>query len=89
MACPWPHKEASDYYNEAITAPPEWWRDLKVEEVLVLAGGEEVLIDGIREFAGKLSEYLPFLPFYLFNALPPSELRDISILSRMKRGMDE
>jgi acetyl esterase/lipase len=56
MACPWPHKEASDYYNEAVTAPAEWWAGLKVEEVLVLAGEEEVLIDGIREFSRKLGE---------------------------------
>jgi acetyl esterase/lipase len=54
LGCPWPHTEKSDYYNQAITAPESWWKGLKVQEVLVVAGEEEVLIDGIREFEGKL-----------------------------------
>jgi acetyl esterase/lipase len=54
MGCPWPHTSANDYYNQAITAPESWWEGLKVEEILVVAGEEEVLIDGITEFDGKL-----------------------------------
>jgi acetyl esterase/lipase len=55
MNCPWPHTSASDYYNQAITAPESWWKDLPVENVLVLAGEDEVLVDGIMEFEKKLS----------------------------------
>jgi acetyl esterase/lipase len=54
MNSPWPHASNSDNYNQAITAPESWWEGLNVEEVLVLAGEEEVLVDGIREFEGKL-----------------------------------
>jgi acetyl esterase/lipase len=56
MACPWPHTEATDFYNQAITAPPSWWSGLKVHEILVTAGEREVLIDGIREFVEKLKD---------------------------------
>jgi len=54
----WPHTKNSDYYNQATTAPPEWWNGLQVESVLVLAGEDEVLVDGIRVFEGKLREGL-------------------------------
>ncbi len=53
LACPWPHTSASDYYNQASTAPDSWWRDLPVQEVLIVAGGQEVLIDGIVKFEEK------------------------------------
>jgi len=56
LECPWPHKEASDYYNQAITAPLKWWEGLQVQEVLIVAGEEEVLIDGIKDFAQRLSK---------------------------------
>jgi acetyl esterase/lipase len=71
LACPWPHKLASDYYNQAITAPLEWWDRLMVKEVLVLAGEEEVLVDGIKDFAQRLSKLAPsptplYSPFFCF-----------------------
>ena len=56
MGCPWPHRERSDFYSQAITAPSEWWKGLKVENMLVTGGEEEMLIDGIRIFSKKLSK---------------------------------
>lgn len=56
MASAWPHNSNSDYYNQAATAPPEWWEGLQVEEVIIVAGGSEVLIDGIKEFKEKLEQ---------------------------------
>jgi acetyl esterase/lipase len=50
----WPHKEKSDFYSQAITAPEDWWKDLMAENVLIVAGEEEVLLDGIRNFEEKL-----------------------------------
>jgi acetyl esterase/lipase len=50
----YPYPSVTDYYNQAITAPESWWEGLQVEEVLVVAGEEEVLVDGIKEFEGKL-----------------------------------
>jgi acetyl esterase/lipase len=78
LACPWPHKEASDYYNQAITAPLRWWEGLMVREVLVLGGGEEVLVDGIKDFAQRLGKPALFPPFiYHFFSLYHSELLEI------------
>jgi len=50
----WPHTQISDNYNQGITAPASWWKDLRVEKVLLVGGDEEVLIDGIKKFAGQL-----------------------------------
>ena len=63
LSCPWPHEEVSDEYNQAITADSSWWKDLKVEQILVTAGEEEVLVDGIREFVEKFSKFCSF-PFF-------------------------
>jgi acetyl esterase/lipase len=60
MGCPWPHTEASDEYNQATTADVSWWKGLMVGEILVTAGEEEVLLDGIRGFVEKLSEFFFF-----------------------------
>jgi acetyl esterase/lipase len=58
MGCPWPHTAAADYYNQASSAPSSWWKDLQVENVLVVSGAEEVLLDGIVKFESKLREGL-------------------------------
>lgn len=58
MNSPHPHLSNSDYYNQPITAPSSWWKDLKVDEVLVLAGEDEVLVDGITVFTKKLKDGL-------------------------------
>lgn len=50
----WLAGEKTDFYNQAVMAPKEWWVGLRVEEVLVVAGKEESLLDGIVEFVGKL-----------------------------------
>jgi len=55
---PQPLAPVSDYYNQAVTAPESWWEGAAVESVLIVAGKEEVLVDGITEFAGKFSKGL-------------------------------
>lgn len=43
-----------DAYSEPATCPPGWWADVAggaVRDVMVWAGGGEVLLDGIRGFA--------------------------------------
>ncbi|TAQ87124.1 hypothetical protein B7494_g4517 [Chlorociboria aeruginascens] len=54
LACAYPHDGVRDSYNEAGVAPVAWWAHLPARRVLVVAGEEEVLVDGIREFVGKL-----------------------------------
>jgi hypothetical protein len=48
-----------DAYSEPIQAPAEWWAAVAesvVEEVMVWGGSGEILIDGIRAFAGTMAE---------------------------------
>lgn len=46
-----------DAYSQPVDAPAEWWTevaDKAVEDLLVWGGGGEVLIDGIKKFAGNV-----------------------------------
>lgn len=43
-----------DNYNQPDRAPAEWWKDLLAEEVLVVAGADEVLVDSIRDLGRKI-----------------------------------
>ena len=45
--------ESSSPYNEPVIAPPEWWKDAKVEQVLALAGTDELFLDSITEWVEK------------------------------------
>jgi acetyl esterase/lipase len=49
---------AGDFYSEPVLASPEWWEPVAdiVEEVLIWAGGNEVLADGIVAFAKKFEK---------------------------------
>ncbi|KAL6231976.1 hypothetical protein BDW75DRAFT_243404 [Aspergillus navahoensis] len=42
------------FYQEPLTATPQWWRDVPVQEFLVVAGADEIFVDDICEFASKL-----------------------------------
>lgn len=47
-----------DFYAEPETSPPEWWVEIAsnaVRNVMIWGGGGEVLLDGIRSFADKVS----------------------------------
>jgi acetyl esterase/lipase len=49
---------AGDFYAEPVLASSEWWEAVAdlVEDVLIWAGGNEVLVDGIEAFAKKLTK---------------------------------
>ncbi|KAJ4362383.1 hypothetical protein N0V83_010476 [Neocucurbitaria cava] len=49
---------AGDFYNEPVLASPEWWEPVAdvVEEVLIWAGDNEILKDGIEAFAKKFTK---------------------------------
>jgi hypothetical protein len=45
----------ADEYNTPHDASPEWWRDMLVDgKVLVMAGKDELFVDGIVAFGQKL-----------------------------------
>jgi len=46
-------------YAEAVDAPAEWWKDSKVEHILCVAGGDELLIDPIDAWVEKYKSVNP------------------------------
>ncbi|KAL3455601.1 Alpha/Beta hydrolase protein [Aspergillus heterothallicus] len=49
----------SNYYIEATDAPGSWWEGAWVEQTLVLAGADEVLLDPIRAWVGTFKKSNP------------------------------
>lgn len=49
---------AGDFYSEPVTAPASWWEDTAnvIDEVLIWAGGNEILLDGIEEFSRRFTK---------------------------------
>jgi acetyl esterase/lipase len=43
----------SDAWSEPALAPVEWWRDAKTEQVLILAGQDEILFSAIDDFVER------------------------------------
>ncbi|KAH8659975.1 Alpha/Beta hydrolase protein [Xylariales sp. PMI_506] len=46
-----------DNYTTPLNAPSKWWIDMPVDHVLVLGGGDEVMIDDIRNLGLKMQEF--------------------------------
>lgn len=44
---------SADNYNQPFLAPDDWWKGSNgvIQELLITAGTDEVLLDGIAEFA--------------------------------------
>lgn len=51
-------------YAEAIEAPAEWWQGAKVEQLLCVAGGDEMLVDPISEWVEKYKVCGKCTPFH-------------------------
>ena len=43
----------SSSYAEAVDAPASWWQDARVDQLLCVAGGDEILIDSIDAWVEK------------------------------------
>ena len=43
-----------DYYTDASTAPSDWFREIPVKKILILAGQNEILLPDIKKFVEKL-----------------------------------
>ncbi|KAL3442280.1 Alpha/Beta hydrolase protein [Aspergillus insuetus] len=54
---------STNYYIEACDAPESWWEGARVEQTLVLAGGDEMLLDPIRSWVAKFSKSNPDTTF--------------------------
>lgn len=53
----------ADNWNEPLNAPAEWWDGAKTERILVLAGGDEILLSPIQEFVKKIKSVFEEVTF--------------------------
>ncbi|KAI9787019.1 MAG: hypothetical protein M1816_007772 [Peltula sp. TS41687] len=70
---------STDPYNRPLTAPSEWWRGLKVNDVLIVAGADEIMVDDIRAFAKKFESVHPSTT----TVIAPEEPHDSPLIFRM------
>lgn len=82
-------------YAEPLTAPDSWWNDTRVENVIVVAGSDELLLDQVRDWFGRfevrLSLSLSSFPIPLFalshkSCLVPFLTEDIN---RIQQSLHE
>ena len=50
---------AADPYIQALIAPPGWWADVPVENVMVMVGSNEVFYDDVVEIQKKMKAEAP------------------------------
>ncbi len=55
----WLGNATEDYYNYPAKAPASWWQGLMVREVLIVAGGDEMMLDDIQNLGHLLKVPLP------------------------------
>ncbi|KIX05744.1 uncharacterized protein Z518_03716 [Rhinocladiella mackenziei CBS 650.93] len=60
-------KETSSY-AEAILPPADWWKDSRVEQLIAVSGGDEVLIDPITQWVEKYKSVNPDTTTYVIGA---------------------
>ncbi|CAL5871749.1 uncharacterized protein PFLUO_LOCUS6002 [Penicillium psychrofluorescens] len=48
-----------DSWSEPARAPIEWWKDVKTQRILILAGSDEILFSSLEEFAKKVQSVFP------------------------------
>ncbi|KIW88042.1 uncharacterized protein Z519_11152 [Cladophialophora bantiana CBS 173.52] len=74
-----------DNWNHPAEAPAEWWKDIKVDNVAIVGGQNEILMDDIREVAEKIKVHNPTVDFLE----APGEAHDAIILDRTFGMKDE
>lgn len=57
-----------DPWSEPALAPAEWWANARVREFLILTGSDEILLNGIEDFAEKV-QVSSFFFYPLFSPL--------------------
>ncbi|KAJ5904336.1 hypothetical protein N7504_006719 [Penicillium tannophilum] len=72
---PWLKKQSDSYlagkegdnWSEPSRAPVEWWADSMTERILILAGGDEILLSSIEAFAKNIKSVFPNTTFIVGN----------------------
>ncbi|KAB8226571.1 Alpha/Beta hydrolase protein [Aspergillus novoparasiticus] len=69
VAKPWSQaylgKAKHDYYTDASTAPSSWFKNLKTQQILVLAGQNEIMLPTIRHFVDKVKSGFPSVELFI------------------------
>lgn len=56
-------------HTEPAIAPAEWWKETRVDKILLLAGGDETLLDSCTEWANKFKVWRIADPYtYFFDS---------------------
>ncbi|KAF7503586.1 hypothetical protein GJ744_003614 [Endocarpon pusillum] len=55
----------SNNYIEPVEAPPSWWKEVQVEQMLCTAGGDEILLDAVSEWVAKYKSVHPDITTYV------------------------
>lgn len=58
-----------DNYTEPLHAPADWWRNLKVRDVLILTGSDDLFRSPIEQFAEKFKVSSPLFHFLSENTV--------------------
>jgi acetyl esterase/lipase len=48
------NRDKEDFYNVPLSAPPEWWKDIKVQKLGIVTGEFEIFRDDILALAKKI-----------------------------------
>lgn len=57
--------QAADNWNEPFNAPAEWWKDVKTERIMIIAGGDEILLSPIEKYAERIKSVFPETTYYV------------------------
>ncbi|KAL4958756.1 putative 6-hexanolactone hydrolase [Aspergillus stella-maris] len=52
-------RKEGDAWSEPARAPTEWWNGVKAKRVLILAGGDEILLSAVQEFTERFKTVVP------------------------------
>ncbi|KIW80225.1 hypothetical protein Z517_06840 [Fonsecaea pedrosoi CBS 271.37] len=59
-----------DNYNMPLKASPAWWSNTKSKKICVIAGQDELFVDDIEAFVGKLKVHRPDVDYFVADAEP-------------------
>jgi hypothetical protein len=74
-------RQEGDAWSEPAKAPTEWWVGAKAKRVLILAGGDEILLSAVEEFVNRFKVCYNISPEG-FGRLYPNLARDANTESQ-------
>ncbi|KAF3384070.1 hypothetical protein DPV78_012826 [Talaromyces pinophilus] len=53
------NRDKEDFYNVPLSAPPEWWKDIKLQKLGIVTGEFEIFRDDILALAKNIKVHNP------------------------------